>query len=278
METTTLLILGSIIGFILVCLIIAYLFNPTRVTSDRIVATPKPADISIEDGEFVVQPVKFGHVNVYLIATENGYILVDVGMPNTEKQLGGVFEKIGVDPQSVQLIILTHGHMDHIGSIAHAKRITGGEVLCHQTYAQSLENGEIEPATTHNFTGRFLNFVTGLLGTSFEGVKPDIVISDEYDLSEYGVAGKVIYTPGHSPSSLSVLLENGEALIGDIVREEKPSVVDIGIFYENKLALIESLEKIAAFNSSIFYLSHGTYIDRPTLIDAIERIKAKSEN
>lgn len=81
-----------------------------------------------------MQPVKLGHPNVYFIKTAAGYIMVDVGMPNLEKQLDEVFDKARVDPTSVKLIMLTHGHMDHVGSIAYAKKVTGGDVLCHQSY------------------------------------------------------------------------------------------------------------------------------------------------
>lgn len=95
------------------------------------------------------------------------------------------------------------------------------------------------------------HFMTGLLGTKFEGVKPDIVVTGDVDLSEYGIAGKIIHTPGHSPSSLSIILDNGEALVGDIVREEEPSVTGLGMFYEDELALLGSLEKIAAYEPGI---------------------------
>ncbi len=40
---------------------------------------------------------------------------------------------------------------------------------------------------------------------------------EEYDLNQWGVAGKVIHTPGHTPGSLSVVLENGNAIIMDMV-------------------------------------------------------------
>jgi len=225
------------------------------------------------EGENKVQPVKFGHSNIYLIKTESGYILVDAGMPNMEKKLDEVFEKAGVDPKSVQLIIATHGHLDHIGSIAYAQKVTGGEILCHQSISDHLVNGEAESAVPQNFFGRLLNLLTGLTGSKFEGTKPDILIEDEFDLNEYGISGKIIHTPGHSPSSVSIMLDNGEALIGDLVREEGSGKIGLGMFYEDKKVLLESLEKVAAFESRTIYLSHGTHIDNGTLRDVIEANK-----
>ena len=216
-----------------------------------------------------VHPTNIGHVNIYLIETDSGHILVDAGMPKTEDKLDGAFKGAGVDPKGVQLIITTHGHLDHVGSIAHAQRVTGGKVLCHRSFADSLAKGEIEPAVPQNLKGRILNLMTGLAGFKYEGIKPDILMEEEFDLAEYGLPGKVIHTPGHSPSSVSIMLDNGEALIGDMVREEKPGKIGLGMFYEDKGTLLESLEKVAAFEPRIIYLSHSTHIDNSTLKSAI---------
>ncbi len=220
-------------------------------------------------GKNRVASFSVGHCNIYFIETQRGHILVDAGMPNSARRLDGAFAQTGVDPQSVHLIIATHGHMDHVGSMAHAKRVTGAPVLCHRSFAEPLENGVIEPATPRNLTGRLLNFLSGFLGSRFEGVRPDIVIEDEYDLSEHGIHGKVIHTPGHSPSSISIVLANGEALIGDMLREERSGRVGAGMFYDDKKLLRESLEKVAAFEPRTIYLSHSDKIDNRALKRAI---------
>jgi len=222
------------------------------------------------NGESKVQPVKLAGANIYLITTESGHILVDAGMPGMGEKLDELFEEVGVDPKSVQLIIATHGHLDHIGSIAYAKQVTGGSVLCHRSLAESLENSEFEQAVprTKNLRVRLLNYLTRWL--SFTGTKPDIVMDDEFDLNEYGIPGKIIHTPGHSPSSISIMLDNGEALIGDLVREEDSGEIGLGAFYEDKEVLLESLEKVAAYEPGIIYLSHGTHIDNRTLRNCIE--------
>lgn len=247
-------------------------FNPFRVTTDRIIVSPPPSDSALDGSGFAVQPVKFGFSNIYFIKTSRGYLLVDTGMPNSDEQFEVVFKKSTIDPKRVHLIILTHGHLDHIGNLAYAKKISGARVLVHQSYADLLEWGEIEPAIAQNFTGRFQNFFTGLVGAKLEGVKSDIVVAEEFDLHEYGLEGKVIHTPGHSPGSISIILDNGEALIGDMVREEKPGELDFGNFYEDQMALLESLRRVATLEPKVIYLSHGSYIDNFTLRSFIERV------
>lgn len=220
-----------------------------------------------------VVPIKLGHVNIYLIRTEGGHILVDAGMPNSGEKLDAAFQEAGVDPKSVQLIIATHGHLDHIGSIAHAQKTTGGKVLCHRSFSERLANGEIEPAVPRNLRGRVMSFMTRLAGFEYEGIEPDLLMDEEFDLAEYGLPGKVIHTPGHSPSSVSILLDNGEALVGDLVRDEGSGMIGLGMFYDDKQVLLESLEKVAAYEPRIIYLSHGTHIDNHALRNAIEANK-----
>lgn len=222
------------------------------------------------DFENRVYPTKLGHVNIYLVKTEDGYILVDAGMPNKDGQLNKVFQQYGVDPKSVRLIILTHGHLDHVGSAAYVQEITGGKILCHRSYAADLANGKFEPAVSQKVSGRILNFMTGFLGSKMGRLTADIIVDEELELSEFGLSGKVIHTPGHSASSLSILLDNGEALIGDLIREENPGEVGFGMFYEDKDTVLNSLKKVAAYNPKIIYLSHGTSIDNRVLKEFIE--------
>ena len=213
------------------------------------------------ESENKVLPIKFGHVNIYLIKTEEGYILVDTGMPNTANKFEETLRTHGIDVDEVMLIILTHGHLDHVGSVAQIQKSTGGKVLCHRAYADLLANGKIEQAVPQNLTGRVMLILSGFLGSKIETVKADILIDEAFDLSEFGISGKVIHTPGHSQSSISILLDNGEALVGDLIREEKPGVVGLGMFYEDRETALESVKKIAEFNPRIIYLSHGSTID-----------------
>ena len=225
----------------------------------------------------VVQPVKFGHANVYFIRTENGYILVDAGMSGDTTKLDEVFAIAGVDPTSIDLIIVTHGHMDHMGLLAYAKEATGAQILGHQSLSEKLPHGEVETAVPQNSFGRFLNFMTGILelfgGTDIEGITLDILVEDSFDLSEYGISGQVVHTPGHSLGSVSIILDNGETLVGDMVRDEGEGEIGPGMFYEDKEALIDSLEEVASYESRVIYLSHSDSIDNATLNNAIAAMR-----
>lgn len=222
-----------------------------------------------------VLPVNMGHVKVYFVQTEDGYILVDTGMPDEDGSLDEAFTSAGINPQEVQLIIITHAHPDHSGSIAQAKEITGAKILCHESAASYIRNGVCSPIIAQNFKGRFMNAVSP--EWEYQGVEPDILINREFDLGEYGISGKVVHTPGHTEDSVTIILDSGEMLLGDLVRGKEPKI-HLGQFYEDEAVLLQSLEMIAGYNAKKIYMSHGTYIDNSVLRRTIDKLSGENQS
>jgi glyoxylase-like metal-dependent hydrolase (beta-lactamase superfamily II) len=95
---------------------------------------------------------------------------------------------------------------------------------------------------------------------SIPGTNVDIVIGNEgLSLEEYGIPGKVIYTPGHSFGSVTVLLETGEAFVGDMAVNMFPLRLSPGlpIFAEDLSRLKESWKSLLDQGVQMIYPSHG---------------------
>ena len=222
-----------------------------------------------ENSSFKVTTIKSIVANFYFIQTDDGYILVDTGLSNGERKLDKAFSATGIDPDNVSLIIITHAHKDHSGSVAYAKEITGGNVLCHEYAASFIREGESSRDNAKTPEGELVNAIM-----PNQGVEPDIVITTEFDLSEYGIDGIIIPTPGHSQGSITVILDNGEVILGDLVGEENGHMKLLT--YEDKDVLIQSLETIASYDVSRIYMSHGEsigYIDNEIFQESIESLK-----
>ena len=105
----------------------------------------------------------------------------------------------------------------------------------------------------------------------FPGTSVDLVLGDEeYSLESYGIHGKVIYTPGHSSGSMSLLLNTGDAFVGDLAMNGLPLRIGPGmpIFAENVNALKESRRLLLSSGAKQIYPAHG----KPFSADALEKL------
>ena len=203
--------------------------------------------------------IKLPLSNAYLVKDKKS-ILVDAGAPNQADKILAAVHKAGVNPKDISLILHTHGHFDHAGSTAELKRRLGIPVAVHSNDAFMLRegrNGEIKP---RNFEARV---IMAFVPKSFEASQPDILIEEEMVLTDFGVDGKVVFTPGHTKGSISILCGNHEAIVGDLMMggwaggalfSSRPNyhyyMDDIG-------QLHASLKKIVSYKPSKLSVGHG---------------------
>ncbi|NLO20471.1 MAG: MBL fold metallo-hydrolase [Syntrophomonadaceae bacterium] len=162
--------------------------------------------------------LKLGITNCYLLRAEQGYIMVDAGSLRKVKCFQRLLKEMGILPKSIKLIIVTHAHYDHIGSLAEIKKLCDCQVLAHPLEARIMREGEIVIPPGTNPLGRMLSSIGQKAAPllAYPSVDSEIIVQAEYGLEEYGIEGKVLPTPGHTTGSLSVLLANGNALVGDL--------------------------------------------------------------
>jgi glyoxylase-like metal-dependent hydrolase (beta-lactamase superfamily II) len=208
-----------------------------------------------------IHTVPLGFDHVYIIQ-EQGTIMIDGGAPKQAKSFSKALENASIIPEEVQLIVLTHGHWDHIGSAKEIKEITGAKIAMHQREKHWLESSlkPMPPGVTtwgHIF-GSIIKVFLPLIHIPATDV--DVVLGDEeVSLAEYGIQGKVVYTPGHSSGSVSVLLETGDAFVGDMAMNKFPLRLSPGlpIFAEDWAQLMESWKQLLNRGVKTIYPSHG---------------------
>ena len=165
-----------------------------------------------------ITTIKMGFVNSYIIKGESKLILVDTGLPGNAQKIINKIEEIGFKASDVSLIILTHAHFDHMGSLKELKDVINAKVAVHKNYAGYLIEGKSAKVVPITGFGKFMmRMIKNRAQKTIEGVKPDILIEDEMDLDDFGVKGKVISTPGHTDGSVSVFLNSGNCLCGDTI-------------------------------------------------------------
>ena len=125
-----------------------------------------------------------------LIRTDAGAVLIDGGLPQAADLLLANMRALGVAPGELKLILHSHAHVDHVGSLAAIKRATGATVVSNAESAWLLAHGGSDD----------LQFGEGLL---YAPVQVDRLVHDGETISLGGLRLTVHFTPGHTPGSMS---------------------------------------------------------------------------
>ena len=196
-------------------------------------------------------------------------VLIDCGPKDGRKTVENALAKIGVSPSDVSLIVITHGHSDHVAPLAALKELTGAPVLCHEKAAAALREGWGEAIVPRTAPARFIvRLSPGNSEKNRRPIETDIAVSEETDLSPFGINAKIIPTPGHTAGSLSVLTAEGDAFIGDLIMHLIPGRPDLPLLATDVEAVKASLRKLLDLGARRFHMAHGRAVGRT----GIERI------
>ncbi len=219
----------------------------------------------------IIKKIKMGKSNTYLINTEMGYILVDAGMENKTNKVQGSLTEINAEWENIFLIIITHVHYDHVGSLYDLKEKTKAKVLVHEKEKKLLQEGKTNFPKGTMFLSRIISKIGNLTSESkFKPVEADITLNNYYDLNQYGIEGEVIHTPGHTEGSISVIIKEKHIICGDTLFSILPNSV-YPPFANDKQLLLNSWKKIKEYDCEKFYPGHGDVFDRRKFIKTLKR-------
>ncbi len=192
--------------------------------------------------------------NAYLIPGSK-HVLVDPGPPG---RAGELLEKLslhGISLGDIGLIVITHGHPDHFGSAAQLKEWTRAPLAVHELDAEYVNWGSVPaPKPTTRLGSMFKAFFK----TKCRPVEPDIILRDGDNLGRYAGRGRVLLTPGHTAGSISILLPDGNCIIGDVLmRGLRARTPSSPWFAEDSSLVKESLQKVVDSGARTLLPGHG---------------------
>lgn len=138
--------------------------------------------------------------SVYMISSRQDLLLVDSGAGQSFDRLVQNIESLGFDPKKIKIVVATHAHLDHIGSLARFKEKFGVKVTAHKLDAEEIETGKEVGAE--------------LYGLRYRPCKVDIKLTEEKErliFGEYEL--NILHTPGHTPGSIACYLDVGDKRI-----------------------------------------------------------------
>ncbi len=149
--------------------------------------------------------------NVYLIV-EDALTLVDTGLPGNGLAIANYVVRLGRRPDELRRVVLTHNHLDHSGSAAQVRTLTGARVLAH---AAEADGGMLVPGVS-GAGGSVLRNVCMLLHV-VQPVPVDDLLQDGSVIPALGGL-RVLHMPGHTPGSICLYSERrGVLFTGDVM-------------------------------------------------------------
>jgi glyoxylase-like metal-dependent hydrolase (beta-lactamase superfamily II) len=136
---------------------------------------------------------------VYLIKTPGNNILIDTGSPLGREAIIARLADEGLTPADINLVLLTHGHLDHAGNVG---LFENAQVACHFKERRAVTTGDPILTATCFYPGQ-----------TFEPFWPGRYLYDSETLHFEGVRIEVYHTPGHTPGSVCFVVEiDGERI------------------------------------------------------------------
>ena len=133
---------------------------------------------------------------VYLVDFGDELVMIDSGAGNSSSQLDRNIEMLGLKPSKLTQIILTHCHIDHIGSATYFREKYTSEIVIHELDARALE------------TGDSMKTAANWYGTTFPPTRVDRKLKGAHEILNFGQEDlHCLHTPGHTPGSISVYLD-----------------------------------------------------------------------
>jgi glyoxylase-like metal-dependent hydrolase (beta-lactamase superfamily II) len=186
--------------------------------------------------------------NAYLVRGSKRTIMIDVGLSSNFPHLLECLQHLGVKPSDIDMVVLSHEHLDHIGAAFH---FAGRTIIA----AHRLAANKIMLRDDFSMLRKMFN-------------EPSVPIDIDIWLEEGNLIDlgnlrlTVMYTPGHTSACISLFdHDKGLLFAADTLM---PGGVMGGVFGSGSISdYIQSLERLRGLNSKILLSGHGRLSDTP---------------
>lgn len=213
-------------------------------------------------------------VAAWLLEGPDGHTLVDTGMdtPGARGALRDGAERLGVSPESLTRVVLTHCHIDHFGLAGRVRAWSGAAVWLHEREDRLLrEFVHGWPADRARAVGDFRRFgaheavahefvaATDRIHALYEDFRPDALLRGERGEVPGTGGWEYIHTPGHSPGHVTLYHPERQVLIaGDHVLPRISPNIGADMYAPDPLTdYLASLRRLRELPVTLVLPSHG---------------------
>lgn len=189
----------------------------------------------------MVTKLKYGNTNTFLIRGTGGNLLIDTDYAGTLSSFYRAIKEHGIKVSDIDYVLATHYHPDHIGLVSELMK-QGVKLLL-------IDNQQSYIHFADEIFSRDKRF-------DYEPINADeaTIISSEGSekfLKSIGIEGEIISTTSHSEDSVSLVLDNGVCIVGDLEPIEYLGA------YEGNERLRQDWELVMSYNPQIIYYAHA---------------------
>lgn len=192
-----------------------------------------------------MKKLKYGNTNTFYIKGENGGLLIDTDYAGTLSSFFKAIKLACIDMKDISYVLATHYHPDHIGLVSELQKL-GVKLLVVDVQIDFI-----------HFSDKIFSREKYLQYTPIDETFLKIIKCEESRdfLRSMGINGEIIYTPSHSSDSISVVLDNGSCIVGDL------DPIDYLSAYSDNVSLKNDWEKIMFFKPKKIFYAHANEKD-----------------
>ena len=199
-----------------------------------------------------VERIKCGNGNCYIVSNGENAVLVDTHMEKHRNNILNVCK-----PYKIQLIILTHGHIDHVQNAAFLSKELNAPIAIHKADMGLLRDNMSQSLTAESFLGKIVLSVSekGAFKENIPEFTPTVFLSEGDRLDSYGISAEILSVPGHTDGSIAIDVSEKYLIVGDaLMNMFYPTV---SMLYHDKQAMLESAERISGLKDRTIFFGHG---------------------
>ena len=150
--------------------------------------------------------IRYGNTNTVLLQGDRGSILIDTDYAGTMPAFYKAIKGLGIKVSDITYVLATHYHPDHMGLIS-------------ELMSQGVKLIIMESQTEYvHYSDEIFAREPKLGFKPIDESQAQVVLFEESRkfLEELGIEGEIISTQSHSEDSISVILDDGTCIVGDL--------------------------------------------------------------
>lgn len=199
-----------------------------------------------------IHRIKCGNGNCYILSNGKNAVLIDTCREKYRERILNACK-----PYHIQLLILTHGHIDHVQNAVFLSDRLHVPIAMSRADFELINDNMAQPLKAKSLLGRIV-LAASLKSFREEKITPftpSVYLSEGDTLDPYGISAEILSVPGHTNGSIAIDVNKKDLIVGDaLMNMFYPTV---SMLYHDEAVMRKSAEKISKLGKRMIYFGHG---------------------